>query len=36
MIDINQINLNTIEWVERATARETVNQMIKKNVQTDE
>jgi hypothetical protein len=26
MIDINQINLNTIEWVERATARKTINQ----------
>jgi hypothetical protein len=26
MIDINQINLDTIEWVERATTRETVNQ----------
>jgi hypothetical protein len=45
MIDINQINLDTIEWVERATARDTVNQLIeiikedvqtKKNVQIDE
>jgi hypothetical protein len=26
VIDINQINLDTTEWVERATARETVNQ----------
>ncbi len=26
MIDINQINLNTIEWIKRATTRETVNQ----------
>jgi wyosine [tRNA(Phe)-imidazoG37] synthetase (radical SAM superfamily) len=26
MIDINQINLNIIEWVKRATARKTVNQ----------
>ncbi len=28
VIDINQINLDTIEWVERATARDTVNQLI--------
>jgi hypothetical protein len=34
LIDINQINLNIIEWIERATTRETVNQMIKKDVQT--
>jgi hypothetical protein len=26
MIDINQINLNTTEWMKRATARKTVNQ----------
>jgi wyosine [tRNA(Phe)-imidazoG37] synthetase (radical SAM superfamily) len=26
MIDINQINLNTTEWVKRATARKAVNQ----------
>jgi hypothetical protein len=26
MIDINQINLNIIEWIERATTRKTVNQ----------
>jgi hypothetical protein len=26
MIDTNQINLNIIEWVKRATTRETVNQ----------
>jgi hypothetical protein len=36
MIDINQINLNTIEWVERATTRGTVNQMTKRNVQINE
>jgi hypothetical protein len=35
MIDINQINLNTTEWVERATTREIVNQ-IKKDSQTKE
>jgi wyosine [tRNA(Phe)-imidazoG37] synthetase (radical SAM superfamily) len=34
MIDINQINLDTIEWVERATTRETANQIIKRDVQT--
>jgi hypothetical protein len=26
VIDTNRINLDTTEWVERATARETVNQ----------
>jgi hypothetical protein len=26
MIDTNRINLDTTEWIERATARETVNQ----------
>jgi hypothetical protein len=26
VIDTNKINLNIIEWVKRATARETVNQ----------
>jgi hypothetical protein len=36
VIDINQINLNTTEWVERATARETVNQVTKRDVQIDE
>ncbi len=40
MIDINQINLDIIEWVERkverATAKETVNQMTKRDVQIDE
>ncbi len=35
MIDINQINLNTIEWIERATTRKTVNQ-IKRSDQIDE
>jgi general stress protein 26 len=35
MIDINQINLNTTEWVERATTREIVNQ-IKKDSQVKE
>jgi hypothetical protein len=35
IIDINQINLNTTEWVERATTRKIVNQ-IKKNVEIDE
>jgi hypothetical protein len=35
MIDINQINLNTTEWVKRATTRETVNQN-KKTRQRDE
>jgi hypothetical protein len=35
LIDINQINLDTIEWIERATTRKTVNQ-IKKNDQIDE
>jgi wyosine [tRNA(Phe)-imidazoG37] synthetase (radical SAM superfamily) len=35
MIDINQINLNTTEWVKRATARETANQG-KKTEQEDE
>jgi hypothetical protein len=35
MIDINQINLDISEWVERATTRETVNQMTR-NVQTNE
>jgi hypothetical protein len=35
MIDINQINLNIIEWVKRATTRETVNQN-KKTGQKDE
>jgi hypothetical protein len=29
MIDINQINLNTTEWVKRATTRETINQSKK-------
>jgi hypothetical protein len=36
MIDINRINLNISEWVERATAREVVNQVTKKDVQIDE
>ncbi len=27
MIDTNQINLDTTEWVERATTREIVNQI---------
>jgi hypothetical protein len=31
MIDINQINLNTIEWVERATTRDTINQIKRDN-----
>jgi hypothetical protein len=31
MIDINQINLNIIEWVERATTRNTINQIKKDN-----
>jgi hypothetical protein len=35
IIDINQINLNTTEWVERATTREIVNQ-VKRNVEIDE
>jgi uncharacterized protein (DUF1778 family) len=35
MIDINQINLNTTEWVKRETARKTVNQ-DKKTEQRDE
>ncbi len=35
MIDINQINLNIIEWVKRATTRETVNQN-KRTKQKDE
>jgi hypothetical protein len=30
MIDINQINLDTTEWIERATTKERVNQMSKK------
>jgi hypothetical protein len=45
VIDINHINLDTIEWIERATTRDTVNQLIeiikrdvqaKRNVQIDE
>jgi hypothetical protein len=35
MIDTNQINLDTTEWIERATAREIVNQ-IKKDSQVKE
>jgi hypothetical protein len=35
IIDINQINLNTTEWVERATTREIANQ-IKRDSQTKE
>jgi hypothetical protein len=35
MIDINRINLNTSEWVERATAREVV-QITKRDIQIDE
>jgi hypothetical protein len=35
IIDINQINLNTIEWIERATTKEIVNQ-IKRDVQINE
>jgi hypothetical protein len=35
IIDINQINLNTTKWVERATTREIINQ-IKRNVQINE
>ncbi len=35
LIDINQINLDTSEWVERATTKKTVNQMTR-NVQTNE
>jgi hypothetical protein len=31
MIDINQINLNIIEWVERLTTRNTVNQIKRDN-----
>jgi hypothetical protein len=31
LIDINQINLDIIEWVERATIRDTVNQIKKDN-----
>jgi hypothetical protein len=31
MININQVNLNIIEWVERATTRKTVNQIKKNN-----
>jgi hypothetical protein len=36
MIDINQINLDTSEWVERATTKKIVNQKTKKDVQIDE
>ncbi len=36
VIDTNRINLDTTEWVERATAKEIVNQMTKKDVQIDE
>jgi hypothetical protein len=36
MIDINQINLNIIEWVERAMIRKMINQMTKKDDQIDE
>jgi hypothetical protein len=32
MIDINKINLDTIEWVERATIKKIVNQIIRKTV----
>jgi wyosine [tRNA(Phe)-imidazoG37] synthetase (radical SAM superfamily) len=35
MIDINQINLNIIEWMKRATTRKTINQS-KKTWQRDE
>jgi hypothetical protein len=35
LIDINQINLDTIEWVERAAAKEAANQ-IKKDSQIKE
>jgi hypothetical protein len=31
LIDINQINLDIIEWVKRATIRDTVNQIKKDN-----
>jgi hypothetical protein len=36
MIDINQINLDISEWIERATTREIINQMTKRDVQIDE
>jgi hypothetical protein len=29
IIDINQINLDTIEWVKQATAKELINQIKK-------
>jgi hypothetical protein len=35
IIDINQINLNTTKWVERATTKEIINQ-IKRDVQINE
>jgi hypothetical protein len=31
LIDINQINLDIIEWVERATTKNTVNQIKRDN-----
>jgi hypothetical protein len=36
MIDINQINLNTTEWVERATARKIANQVKETELGQDE
>jgi methyl coenzyme M reductase subunit C-like uncharacterized protein (methanogenesis marker protein 7) len=33
VIDINRINLDITEWVERATTKKTFNQMTKRNVQ---
>jgi indole-3-glycerol phosphate synthase len=36
LIDINQINLNTIEWVERATTKKTINQIKKTELKLDE
>jgi hypothetical protein len=41
VIDINRINLDTIEWVERATAKELINQIKEtinqiREVETDE
>jgi hypothetical protein len=35
VIDTNQINLDTSEWIERATAKEIANQGAKEDVQID-
>jgi uncharacterized protein (DUF1778 family) len=36
MIDINQINLDTTEWVERATTRKIINQIKETELELNE